>query len=106
MCAIFSTGLACSGNLVTVSQAQESVPPSETLPDGKSPSETAPDTPQAETEKEEPPIRLIAREVGHDDKLDLFVARGDVEILREDKIVMADTVTYNERTKRIIASGN
>lgn len=54
----------------------------------------------------EPPIRLIADEVGHDENLGIFVARGHVEILREDKIVKADVVTYNERTKRITAAGN
>ncbi len=51
-------------------------------------------------------IRMIADEVGHDENLGIFVARGNVEILREDKIVKADVVTYNERTKRITASGN
>ena len=57
-----------------------------------------PDTPDT--------IRMIADEVGHDENLGIFVARGNVEILREDKIVKADVVTYNERTKRITASGN
>ncbi|HKP25917.1 MAG TPA: LPS assembly protein LptD [Dongiaceae bacterium] len=51
-------------------------------------------------------IRMIADQVGHDENLGIFVARGNVEILREDKIVKADVVTYNERTKRITASGN
>ncbi len=49
---------------------------------------------------------MIADEVGHDENLGIFVARGNVEILREGKIVKADVVTYNERTKRITASGN
>src|SRR6185295_368528 len=57
-----------------------------------------PDTPDT--------IRMIADQVGHDENLGIFVARGNVEILREDKIVKADVVTYNERTKRITASGN
>ena len=57
-----------------------------------------PDTPDT--------IRMIADQVGHDETLGIFVARGNVEILREDKIVKADVVTYNERTKRITASGN
>ena len=51
-------------------------------------------------------INLIADEVGHDENLGIFVARGHVEILREGKIVKADVVTYNERTKRITAAGN
>ena len=57
-----------------------------------------PDTPDT--------IRMIADQVGHDENLGIFVARGNVEILREDKIIKADVVTYNERTKRITASGN
>ena len=51
-------------------------------------------------------INMIADEVGHDENLGIFVARGHVEILREGKIVKADVVTYNERTKRITAAGN
>ncbi len=51
-------------------------------------------------------INLIADEVGHDEELGIFVARGNVEILSEGKIVKADVVTYNERTKRITAAGN
>ena len=51
-------------------------------------------------------INLIADEVGHDENLGIFVARGHVEILREGKVVKADVVTYNERTKRITAAGN
>jgi LPS-assembly protein len=51
-------------------------------------------------------IRMLADQVSHDESLGVFVARGNVEILREGKIVKADVVTYNERTKRITAAGN
>jgi len=51
-------------------------------------------------------IRMIADEVGHDETLGIFVARGNVEILRDGRVVKADVVTYNERTKRITAAGN
>jgi len=51
-------------------------------------------------------INVIADEVGHDEELGIFVARGNVEILSDGKIVKADVVTYNERTKRITAAGN
>lgn len=60
----------------------------------------------AEGETSAPTINMIADEVGHDENLGIFVARGHVEILREGKIVKADVVTYNERTKRITAAGN
>ena len=51
-------------------------------------------------------INVIADEFGHDEELGIFVARGNVEILSDGKIVKADVVTYNERTKRITAAGN
>ena len=51
-------------------------------------------------------INMIADEVGHDENLGIFVARGHVEILRDGRVVKADVVTYNERTKRITAAGN
>lgn len=60
----------------------------------------------AQSQQENTSIRMIADEVGHDENLGLFVARGHVEILREGVVVKADVVTYNERTKRITAAGN
>jgi LPS-assembly protein len=51
-------------------------------------------------------INVIADEFGHDDELGISVARGNVEILTDGKIIKADVVTYNERTKRITAAGN
>jgi LPS-assembly protein len=52
------------------------------------------------------PTNLIADEVGYDQDLGVYVARGHVEMSQDDRIVMADTVTYNERSKTISASGN
>jgi LPS-assembly protein len=49
---------------------------------------------------------LVADEVGYDEDYGLYVARGHVEMQRDDKIVMADVLTYNERTKTLTASGN
>ncbi|HEY3144821.1 MAG TPA: hypothetical protein VGJ75_00650, partial [Dongiaceae bacterium] len=86
--------------------------PSPTIPAAPAkpaPAQTAPQTqpgPATQDQNKEPPINLIADEVGHDENLGIFVARGHVEILREGKIVKADVVTYNERTKRITAAGN
>ena len=71
------------------------------------PAPTAPRAqPSAPAEADDTTINLIADEVGHDEELGIFVARGHVEILREGKIVKADVVTYNERTQRITAAGN
>lgn len=51
-------------------------------------------------------LRLQADEVTHDTDLNLYVARGNVEIQYKDRVVRADTVTYNEAMKTISASGN
>lgn len=49
---------------------------------------------------------LVADEVGYDEDFGIYVARGNVEMQRDDKIVMSDVLTYNERTKTLTASGN
>lgn len=55
---------------------------------------------------EEDRTHLVADQVGYDEEFGIFVARGNVEMQRDDKIVMADVLTYNERTKTLSASGN
>ncbi|MET1029122.1 MAG: hypothetical protein ABWY00_18275, partial [Dongiaceae bacterium] len=62
-----------------------------------------PATPPADDDKT---VHIIADEVGYDQDLGLFVARGHVQVRRADKTTFADTVAYNERTKRITASGH
>jgi LPS-assembly protein len=52
------------------------------------------------------PVDLIADEAGYDQDLGVYVARGHVEMMQDDRVVMADTITYNERAKTISASGN
>ena len=54
----------------------------------------------------EGPTNLIADEVGYDQDLGVYVARGHVEMSQDDRIVMSDVITYNERSKTISASGN
>lgn len=80
-----------------------SAPP---LPVQSAPAQPAPGAAPAQEQVKDTTINMIADEVGHDENLGIFVARGNVEILREGKIVKADVVTYNERTKRITAAGN
>ena len=88
--------------------ASGNLKPPPSIPAAPTPPAAAPQTQPTTQNKNnaEPPIRLIADEVAHDETLGIFVARGHVEVLREDKIVKADVVTYNERTKRITAAGN
>ncbi|WP_374383308.1 LPS-assembly protein LptD [Dongia sp.] len=51
-------------------------------------------------------VHLVADEVGYDEDFGIYVARGHVEAQRGDKIIMADTLTYNERSKTVTANGN
>jgi len=51
-------------------------------------------------------VRVIADEAGYDKDLGVYVARGHVQVSKNGKTAMADTIAYNERTKRIIASGH
>ncbi|MEZ5829749.1 MAG: LPS assembly protein LptD [Dongiaceae bacterium] len=83
--------------------AEENIAP--TPPAGPNTPSTQPTAPTNGAQQDKT-IHLIADEVGHDENLGIFVARGHVEILREGKIVKADVVTYNERTNRITAAGN
>ena len=45
------------------------------------------------------PVLLIADEVTYDRDLGVVTARGHVEISRGDRVVHADTVSYNERRR-------
>lgn len=54
----------------------------------------------------ETPILLRADEVRHDEKRDVVIARGKVEITQGARILLADTVTYNKRADLLTASGN
>jgi LPS-assembly protein len=52
------------------------------------------------------PIVFQADEVEYDDQLALTVAKGHVEISQGGEVLLADTVTYNQRTDTITASGH
>jgi LPS-assembly protein len=52
------------------------------------------------------PITFQADEVEYDEQLALTVAKGHVEIAQGTQILLADVVTYNQRTDTITASGN
>ena len=52
------------------------------------------------------PIVFRADEVEYDEQLALTVARGHVEISQGGRVLLADTVSYNQRTDTITASGN
>jgi LPS-assembly protein len=52
------------------------------------------------------PIVFQADEVEYDDQLALTVAKGHVEISQGGEVLLADTVSYNQRTDTITASGH
>ncbi len=52
------------------------------------------------------PVVLRADEIEYDEDLALTVARGHVQISQNGETLLADTVTYNQRTDTITASGN
>ncbi len=40
------------------------------------------------------------------ESIGVYVARGHVEMAQDDRVVMADTITYNERAGRSAPRGN
>jgi len=52
------------------------------------------------------PITFEADEVQYDEQLGLTVAKGHVEIAQGTQILLADVVTYNQRSDTITASGH
>ena len=52
------------------------------------------------------PIVFQADQVAYDDQLALTVARGHVEISQGNEVLLADTVSYNQRTDTVTASGH
>ena len=52
------------------------------------------------------PILFRADEIQYDEQLALTIARGHVEISQNGQVLLADTVSYNQRTDTVTASGN
>ena len=62
--------------------------------------------PAGGTTDEDVPVLLQADEMSHDRELGIVTARGHVEISRLDYVLLADTVTYNQRDDVMTAQGN
>ncbi len=52
------------------------------------------------------PTLLSANEVTRDQELGVVVARGNVEIAHGERVMMADTLSFNQRARTVSASGN
>jgi len=66
---------------------------------------TTPATAQLKSSREQP-VLIKADEITRDEELGAIVARGNVEITQGDRILIADTVSYNEKSDTVSASGN
>jgi LPS-assembly protein len=52
------------------------------------------------------PILLSSDELTYDSERDIVVATGHVEVVRGERILLAERMTYNQRTGLVTASGN
>ena len=52
------------------------------------------------------PVLFSADEVNYDDQYGLVIARGNVELSQGNQTVLADMISYNERTDTVTASGH
>jgi len=52
------------------------------------------------------PVLMFADEINYDDELGTVVAKGKVEIVQGKRTLLADTVSYNQKTDTVSASGN
>ena len=52
------------------------------------------------------PVLIVADELSYDEELGAAVARCNVEIVQGNRTLLADTVSYNQKTDTVSASGN
>ena len=52
------------------------------------------------------PVLIFADEINYDDELGTVVAKGKVEIVQGKRTLFANTVSYNQKTDTVSASGN
>src|SRR5579864_8823881 len=52
------------------------------------------------------PVLFVADEIQQDEQLGLIVSKGHVEFSQKDQTLLADIVTYNEKTNLVTASGH
>lgn len=52
------------------------------------------------------PVLFLADEIQQDDQLGLVVAKGHVEFSQNDQTLLADVVTFNQKTNLVTASGH
>ncbi len=60
----------------------------------------------ADPPPDDQPVLFTADELTHDRELGITRASGHVEVSRGDHILLADTITYNQKEDLLTASGN
>ncbi|MBB6250491.1 LPS-assembly protein LptD [Nitrospirillum iridis] len=66
----------------------------------------APKPAAAPAKKDQPPVLLEADQVDTDNELSITTATGNVQLSQGGHVVLADTISYSERTNVITASGH
>ncbi len=100
-------GLLASCALLFNAYAQETAPAAanaqqqQTVPPGGTATGAAP-----RKKSTDQPVLVTADELQYEQDLGLVVAKGHVELSQDDQVLLADTVTYNQRTDTVTASGN
>ena len=67
---------------------------------------TGPTVRGAEVTIRSDPVLFKADQLRHERKLGIVVGRGNVEISQGDRVLRADTVSYNQKTDTLTATGN
>jgi LPS-assembly protein len=97
--------------LNAVAQPTNPSPPGAPAP-GAQPPATSPGTsaqPPANgsaASKPDQPVLVTADELQYQQDLGLVIAKGHVELSQNNQILLADTITYNQRNDTVTASGN
>ncbi|MEA1676564.1 LPS-assembly protein LptD [Nitrospirillum sp. BR 11163] len=86
---------------------QQPAPSSATPPAGPQAAPAAtPPAPPAAPKKDQPPVLLEADQVDTDNELGITTATGNVQLSQGGHVVLADTISYSERSNVITASGH
>lgn len=78
----------------------------ETAATGSGATATAAAKPRHSTEFKREPLLFSADDLNYDNRLNIVIARGHVEISQNGRTVFADVVSYNQNTDSVIASGH
>ncbi|MDE1147681.1 MAG: LPS assembly protein LptD [Azospirillaceae bacterium] len=102
--AALMVGLLSTTALASRALAQQA--PSPVAPTSQAKPVAAPAPAPAPAGKEQPPVLLEADQVDTDNDLGITTATGNVQLSQGGHVVLADTISYSERSNVITASGH